>query len=70
MLTITAAIGVTLAGTSARAAEWCARYDAYTENCGFHTFQQCLDTIRGAGGTCERNPRLFYRQRSRTTPYG
>jgi hypothetical protein len=43
-----------------RAAEWCARYDAYTRNCGFHTFQQCLDTVRGAGGICERNPRAAF----------
>jgi hypothetical protein len=26
-------------------------------NCGFDTFQQCLATISGAGGICERNPR-------------
>jgi hypothetical protein len=44
-----------------QAAEWCARYDAYSRNCGFHTFQQCLDTVRGAGGICEQNPRAWFR---------
>ena len=36
---------------------WCARYGWTTSNCGFVTFQQCLDTIRGVGGFCEPNPR-------------
>jgi hypothetical protein len=36
---------------------WCAFYDDYTRNCGFDTFQQCLDTVRGVGGDCRRNPR-------------
>jgi hypothetical protein len=34
---------------------WCARYDAYTTNCGFVTLQQCLATIRGMGGICQQN---------------
>ena len=41
--------------TSARAAAWCAWTDPYTYNCGFYTFQQCLDNIRGVGGHCSRN---------------
>ncbi len=24
-------------------------------NCGFTTFQQCLDNVRGIGGFCDRN---------------
>jgi len=36
---------------------WCARYDWTTSNCGFVSFQQCLDTVRGIGGICEINPR-------------
>ena len=31
-------------GSGAQAAPWCAY------NCGFHTFEQCLVTVRGAGG--------------------
>jgi Protein of unknown function (DUF3551) len=43
-------------GTAANAAPWCAFYDASTYNCGFHTYQQCLETVRGAGGYCRPNP--------------
>ena len=42
-------------GTGAQAAAWCAYYDQSTYNCGFHTYQQCLDTIRGTGGWCRPN---------------
>ena len=35
---------------------WCAYYNAYTYNCGFATFQQCLATISGVGGFCRANP--------------
>jgi hypothetical protein len=36
---------------------WCAYYDGSFggTNCGFTTFQQCLDTVSGIGGFCERN---------------
>jgi hypothetical protein len=43
------------ARSSAQAAAFCAWYDAYTYDCGYYTFQQCLDTIRGVGGYCARN---------------
>ena len=42
-------------GTSAQAAPWCAYYDPSTYNCGFHSYQQCLETIRGVGGWCQPN---------------
>jgi hypothetical protein len=42
-------------GSGAQAAPWCAFYDASTYNCGFHTFEQCLATVRGAGGWCRPN---------------
>ena len=35
---------------------WCARYDGYTYNCGFVTWQQCQATISGIGGICYENP--------------
>jgi len=41
--------------SSANAAAWCANYDVSTRNCGFHTYEQCLATIRGAGGWCSPN---------------
>jgi hypothetical protein len=56
---IVAALSLTAPATPAQAREypWCARYDAWSYNCGFTTFQQCQATISGAGGICERNPR-------------
>jgi hypothetical protein len=52
--------GITLALTlnvaSAEAAEWCAWYDPYTYNCGFHTFEQCRATVSGESAAyCARN---------------
>ena len=56
---IVAALGLAAHATPAQATEypWCARYDTWSNNCGFTTFGQCLATISGAGGICERNPR-------------
>jgi len=36
---------------------WCAYYSGSFggTNCGFTTFQQCLDTVSGIGGFCQRN---------------
>ena len=38
---------------------WCAHYSGGgmggAMNCGFTTFQQCLDTVSGIGGFCEKN---------------
>ena len=33
---------------------WCARYNAYTYNCGFTTWQQCQATVSGAAGFVRR----------------
>ena len=34
---------------------WCAYYGGTVgENCGFSTWDQCMATIRGMGGGCER----------------
>jgi Protein of unknown function (DUF3551) len=43
-------------GSSAHAAPWCLFYDQSTYNCGFHSYQQCLESMRGAGGYCRPNP--------------
>ena len=41
------------AGSSARAdGPWCAFYDASTYNCGFYSFEQYYETVRGVGGSC------------------
>ena len=54
-------LGLTLAAaTGASAAPWCAWFDPYTYNCGFATFQQCLDTVLGGGGFCARNVQESY----------
>ena len=40
---------------------WCAQYtgdDDGGRNCGFVSHEQCMQTVRGMGGFCERN--LFY----------
>ncbi len=37
---------------------WCATYTGSLggcQNCGFTSFEQCMDTIRGMGGFCDRN---------------
>jgi hypothetical protein len=52
-----AVIGI---GTRAEAQNypWCAYYGGKEEsgtNCGFTTFQQCLDTVSGIGGSCNVN---------------
>ena len=41
---------------------WCVQYGGGSQgggrNCGFVSYDQCMMTARGAGGSCERN--LFY----------
>ena len=36
---------------------WCAYYSGRSggTNCGFMTFQQCMDTARGLGSNCQPN---------------
>jgi hypothetical protein len=47
------ALGAT--GGAVQAAPWCAFYGPSTYNCGFHSYAQCLATVRGAGGWCRQN---------------
>jgi hypothetical protein len=43
---------------------WCAQYGwKGGRNCGFSSYQQCMATVSGIGGSCERN--LFYADRPR-----
>jgi hypothetical protein len=52
------ALLVLVAGTGSSAhadGPWCAFYDASTYNCGFYSFEQCYETVRGAGGSCRPN---------------
>jgi hypothetical protein len=37
---------------------WCSIYTgamAGSQNCGFSTYQQCMDNVSGIGGFCQRN---------------
>ncbi len=37
---------------------WCAQYSGWGgggRNCGFSTYAQCMATVHGMGGFCERN---------------
>jgi hypothetical protein len=52
----------TASAAQAREYPWCARYSWSTYNCGFNTYGQCLATISGVGGYCERNPRALFGQ--------
>jgi hypothetical protein len=54
---LAAAIGV---GSPAHAQNypWCANYGGSfgdTHNCGFVSYEQCMATLSGMGGFCERN---------------
>jgi hypothetical protein len=35
---------------------WCSNFsDGAGANCGFSTYEQCMATARGSGGTCQQN---------------
>jgi hypothetical protein len=52
-----------LPGTAARAqpAPWCANLGGRDGgwDCGYYTFDQCMATARGLGGSCAPNPRAL-----------
>ena len=54
-----AAIAMAAAATSARAQNypWCALYGTpYSDTaCGFVSYEQCMENVRGIGGFCQRN---------------
>ena len=46
------------AAAHAQNGPWCAHHDFgsdETVNCGFYSFRQCLDDVRGVGGFCSQN---------------
>src|ERR1051325_7382570 len=56
-----ASLGVILGATPAQAVEypWCANFhEGAGSNCGFTSYEQCLQTVRGSGGFCSEN--TFY----------
>lgn len=65
MMILIAVVAATLLPPPAARAQiyypWCAQYsgdDGGGRNCGFSTVEQCMATVSGIGGNCERN--LFY----------
>jgi hypothetical protein len=51
-----AALSLSTAGAHADGT-WCANYSNQSgSNCGFYSFEQCLATVSGIGGFCQRNP--------------
>jgi hypothetical protein len=67
-----AAIMMSVAGTPAQAQNypWCAYYGGQmggSSNCGFVSFQQCMATLSGMGGFCDRNTQ--YVPTSATAPH-
>lgn len=70
------AAGVLPSGAQAQNYPWCAVYGGGRggggQNCGFSTFEQCMATLSGQGGFCNRNtqyrgpgPRAHYRRHHR-----
>jgi hypothetical protein len=53
-----AAAGAFTSGAQAQNYPWCAVYggrEGGGQNCGFTTFEQCMATLSGMGGFCNRN---------------
>ena len=53
-----AVVVLMLSGTAASAAPWCANTSSvggFVQDCSYHTFGQCLATIRGLTGSCSPN---------------
>jgi hypothetical protein len=46
---------------------WCSNFsDGAGVNCGFSSYEQCMATARGSGGTCEKND--WYKGANVTAP--
>jgi len=39
----------------AQAAPWCAHYNTGLNACGFYTYEQCMASVFGVGGSCAPN---------------
>ena len=61
LVVLAAIIGIEKSA-EAQSYPWCAYYDmggfggGGATNCGWATFEQCLATVRGIGGSCGPNP--------------
>jgi tetratricopeptide (TPR) repeat protein len=54
-LIIAATVALDAPDAIAKGPPWCAAYRNGSTNCGFYTYQQCMETIAGNGGFCNRN---------------
>lgn len=61
--TLAITVGILIAGLGSAKAQnnqlneqWCAYFTGGPTNCGFASFEQCLQAIRGKTGLCDRNP--------------
>ena len=60
------ALAVVATAAQAQNYPWCADYSGKGgTNCGFSTFQQCQENVRGIGGFCNRNTQYQSRNRQR-----
>jgi hypothetical protein len=58
VLGIIVGTGAISTGAEAQNYPWCAYYGGQmggSSNCGFVSFQQCMATLSGMGGFCDRN---------------
>ena len=51
-----ASVSLGAGGAQAQTAPWCAHYNTGLNACGFYSFEQCMASVFGVGGTCARNP--------------
>jgi hypothetical protein len=53
-----AALGAVTGSAQAQNFPWCSYYNGSdgARNCGFVSFEQCQQNVRGIGGFCNRNP--------------
>jgi uncharacterized protein DUF3551 len=75
IVAIFAGAGVLVSGTPARAdwaqtAPWCANMGGRDGgwDCGYYTFEQCMATARGLGGSCAQNPRALAAPKPKPQP--
>lgn len=67
---IVGAMGALSTCAQAQNYPWCAYYggDFGGENCGFSTYAQCMATISGIGGACDRNTQYVPPSGPHSTP--
>jgi Protein of unknown function (DUF3551) len=56
---VLAALALTSSPAASQWAPWCLSEGGKDEGavtCIFHSFEQCLETLRGIGGSCGQNP--------------